>query len=246
MQILLSGSVGAGGKNEADDVERVQQRLIGLGFSFVGQADGEAGSKTERTIKLFQSIKSGRSRLGGDGRIDVGGDTHSWLEAGNSPQWQSMPASGPGFVNVEAQDTSDKHDFGTNWLADTITAAALEYSADYLSSHTASPLTVNDASLPAGGDTPDHGGHETRPACDLRLPKIGSSGAAPGGRTVDSSDYDVDATRAILLALRAQPLCSLDRMFLNDQILIAEGLCRFATGHANHIHFEVQPPERQA
>ena len=245
MAIALSGSVGAGGTNNAEDVKKVQQRLNDLGFTFVGTVDGLVGAKTIGAIKLLQSIKSGSQEVGGDGRVDVAGDTHKWLEATNAPHWLKMPSSGDGFVNIEVQDPNDLHDFGTDWLADMIEAAGAKYKTSHLDSHTASSITVNDAALPEGGDSPDHAGHETGLSCDLRLPKKNTAGASPAGLTVASSDYDREAARAILKAYRAQPLSNHDRIFLNDQTLIDEGLCKHSAGHDNHIHVEVKPPARE-
>lgn len=91
--VPLSGSVGQGGVNNTADVTAVQQRLKDFGFHFV-VVDGLIGPNTIRAIKLFQSIKNGRQVLespGSDGRVDVGGDTHKWLEADNAPRWQKLP-----------------------------------------------------------------------------------------------------------------------------------------------------------
>jgi hypothetical protein len=86
-------------------------------------------------------------------------------------------------------------------------------------------------------DTPQHAGHETGLACDMRLPrKDGQS----GGITFEAQVYDRNTARAQLKALRVQPLFK--RAFFNDPALIQEGLCARATGHDNHIHFEVGAP----
>lgn len=246
MNIALSGSVGNNGDNLPDDVKKVQQRLKDLGFKFIGAIDGDVGNKTIKAIKLFQSIKNGSQKLGGDGLVEVNGDTHKWLNASNAPHWKNLTASGSGFVNIEVADASDNHDFGTDWLDETIIRAAAQYKTAHLDSHTASLLTVNDASMPEGGNTPEHAGHETGLSCDLRLPQKAATGAAPGGRTWQSSDYDRVATRAILVALRTQPLADASSLFFNDPELIAEGLCKKLDGHDNHIHFQIKPPVRQS
>ncbi|MDQ3021619.1 MAG: hypothetical protein M3R36_13775 [Bacteroidota bacterium] len=165
-----------------------------------------------------------------------------WLQAKNAPHWVRMPPGSKeeGYFNREVSNLSDNHDFGTDWLADTLTETGAQYKRDYLDANpNATLLTLNDASIPAGGDTPSHAGHETGLVIDVYLPrKDGNS----GGITVDSSDYDRKAMRAIIKAFLAQPLA--DQVFLNDSVLIKEGLCRFVTGHGNHAHFEIMPPER--
>lgn len=247
VSIPLTGSVGNGGANVAANVAAVQARLNQLGFTWpLADGSGVAGTRTIAAIRLFQAVKNGNQTIGvaqNDGRIDPNGDTHRWLEAGNAPRWQFMPAGSDaeGFVNIEVADPSDTHDFGTDWLARFIADAGAAYQADYRSAHSPSaPITINDASLPQGGNTPDHQGHETGLSCDLRLPR--TDGTAPGGTTVAHPRYDRAAARAMLQALAAQPLFHL--AYLNDNVLIAAGLCIAQADHDDHIHVQIRPPAR--
>ena len=241
--IKLGGSVGIGGVNKADDVKAIKARLYELGYKWVGDpnsADRDRGLFD--AIKLFQSIIAGRSTVNGDGRVDVGGITHRWLQAANAPRWELMPKSdrNNGFVNGELEDTQDNHDFGTHWLADVIKKIAQDYQNSYRNTHPlAAPFAINDVSLPYGGDTPDHHGHETGMMCDVYLPlKNGDF----GGIVWSNSRYDRDAARAILKSITNQKLVR--AVFFNDQQLIKEGLCVSLNGHDNHIHFEINPPVR--
>lgn len=238
MPLQIGGSVGRGGSNDSQDVVAVKTRFVELGFEFFPMND-RVDSGLMMAIRLFQSILTGRNTVGGvDGRIDPDGNTIRFMRASNAPHWRTMPIKGPGFMNHEAAQTNDHHDFGTNWLADTIVGAGATYQNDFRQANPNSALfAINDVSLPMGGDTPQHAGHETGLACDIRLPrKDGKS----GGITFKSKTYDRIAARAQILALRTQPLFS--RAFFNDPVLIGEGLCAKATGHHNHIHFEVKPP----
>ena len=75
--------------------------------------------------------------------------TYAALQAANAPRWQIMPAgtAAEGFVNDEMADTNDQHDYGTDWMAATIRAAAADYRDTYLRTNpTAAMLTVR--SLP--------------------------------------------------------------------------------------------------
>jgi len=242
--VNIKKSVGLGGVNNSADVRTVKARLIELGFDWL-TADDVMGPTTVKTIKLFQGIKNGRNQvniMGNDGRIDPGGDTHKWLAADNAPRWMQMPPGSPaeGFHNHELTQTNDAHDFGVDWLADTLRATGLAYKEDYLSVNpNAALLTLNDFSLPQGGDTPMHATHETGLACDIRLPR---KNGQTGGITVGQNSYDRKAMRAMILAFRRQTLAS--RVLLSDQTLVAEGLCIAAQGHADHAHFEVKPPAR--
>jgi hypothetical protein len=242
---LLEASVGTGGQNRPEDVRALRQRLVDLGFDWLDVTDGVTSELT-RTINLVQSIVRGRHRVSGDGRVDVPGETYAWLTAENSPRWRELPVGSrdgtEGFYNFQVdQQPTDDHSHGTGWLEDTIREAGTTYQHDYRSDHpNAAPLTINDAAPHHGGDTPDHAGHETGLSMDLRLPRTDGSA---GGITVDSADYDRDAMRAQLEALRVQQLH--DRVFLNDQPLVDEGLCTHEPGHANHAHVEIHPPERR-
>lgn len=241
--VNIKKSVGLGGANNSADVKAVKSRLIELGFNWLTD-DDVMGPTTIKTIKLFQAIKNGRNQVniqGNDGKVDPGGDTLKWLNAVNAPRWMQMPPGSPaeGFHNHELTQTNDAHDFGTNWLADTVKAAAATYKEDFLSANPkAALLTINDASLPQGGDTPMHATHESGLSLDIRLPrKDGQTGAE-----VTQKIYDRNAMRAMIIAFRKQTQAS--RVLLSDQVLVGEGLCMAAAGHHNHAHFEVKPPAR--
>ncbi|MFN6515239.1 MAG: glucosaminidase domain-containing protein [Nostoc sp. CreGUA01] len=243
--IQLSASVGIGGVNKPDDVKAVKARLHELGYTWVGDPNTATINRgLFDAIKLFQSIIAGRSTVSGDGRVDVGEMTHRWLQAANAPQWVLMPKSDPdnGLVNGELAETEDNHDYGTHWLADAIQEIAQDYQNSYRQTHpTATLFAINDVSLPHGGDTPDHHGHETGMMCDVFLPKKNGSF---GGIFWSSSEYDRDATRAMLKSIRKQKLVKPSAVFFNDPKLITEGLCTYLGGHEHHIHFEINPPLR--
>jgi hypothetical protein len=239
--LSISNSVGRSGSNLELDVAAVRQRLVELGFTWVGEAT-KPGPIFISTIELFQSIKNGYEVIGGtkvDGRIDPNGDTILWLNALNAPRWQRMTAESEGIVNFEAQQLGDHHDFGTSWLDRTICDAARRYQQDWRAGKNAAPIAVNDASLPQGGRTPSHKGHQTGLMCDLRLPcKDGGS----GNITTADASYDRETMRAQMIALRAEPL--VEEIFLNDHVLIAAGLCESLVKHDDHAHVKIRPPAR--
>ena len=242
MALTISNSVGVNGTNNPADVIAVKTRLTELGFSFV--TDGsQMDAVTIKAIKVFQAAKNGSNSIGtSDGRVDVNGDTLKWLQAVNAPRWTKLPAgsAAEGYVNDNIADLQDMHDFGTSWMAETLKATGASYKADHLSAHpNAALLHINDTSLPQGGDTTAHVGHEAGMASDIRLPRENGS---VGGITVSSGEYDRAAMRAMLKAFLKQELAR--RVFLNDQTLINEGLCHHAGGHDNHAHFDIKPPAR--
>ncbi|MBT9312003.1 hypothetical protein [Leptothoe kymatousa] len=237
-KLNLGGSVGSGGSNRASDVRKVQERLIALGYTFANKNY----ETFVQTIRLFQSIISGRTAVRGvDGRIDVNGRTQRFLEAANAPQWMLMPSRGVGFYNLEVIDQPwDKHDYGIDWMSNVIKAAGIHYELAYRKNREGiAPIAVNDVSLPQGGDTIDHAGHETGNAGDLALPRLDGDF---GGITWSDRRYDRPATKAVLEALRAQPWVNKSTLYFNDPVLINQRLCSRAAGHDNHIHFEVMVP----
>lgn len=243
--ISLSTSVGKGGANKAADVRQVKDRLAELGFDWITTEAG-AGPLTIKAIQLFQAIKNGFQtvdRPQNDGLVEPGGLTLAWLNAVNAPRWIKMPAGSPaeGYVNFERADSTDDHDFGASWLADTLAGAGRAYLSTHLSTHPAALMRVNDASLPHGGKTPDHATHQTGLCCDLLLPRTDGK-AIPTVFT--SPTYDRAAARAMILALLAQPLAL--RILFNDPVLVGEHLCTEVDGHHNHMHYDIQPPPRQA
>ncbi len=229
--VHLSANVGMGAPNRRHDVIAVRRRLIALGFWWAA-GSGDVDAALINALKLVSSILRGQHVVRGAGLVDRNA---KWLVDPNAPRWMKMPASGPGFVNYEITDLLDHHDFGTSWLADTIRAAGKVYGSQ------CTPITINDVSLPQGGPTSDHKGHECGLACDLRLPRRDGSA---GGITYKDPEYDRIAAAGQLRAFLAQPLTS--RVLFNDPEFIAQGLCKRAQGHEHHIHVEIEPPVSHA
>lgn len=241
--LVISHSVGRKGVNDPADVTAVGARLVALGFGWALPGPGGlCSADLVAAIELFQAIKEGvdvvrHTRV--DGRVDVDGQTLRWLGAANAPRWEALLPDRPGYHNHEATQGSAMG-FATSWLNGVLAGAAAAYQGGYRSAHPgAAPLTANDASPARGGKAPPHKGHQTGLVCDLRLPN--HDGTAGGLKTV-SPHYDRAAMRAQLAALRTCP--GFDRAYLNDAVLIAEGLCSPLAGHDDHVHFEIQVPPR--
>ncbi|WP_445632530.1 Peptidoglycan-binding protein [Nostoc sp. DSM 114161] len=241
--ITLTGSVGAGGVNNPADVLAIKNRLADLGFQV--SRNSIIDTDTIQAIKLFQAIINEKDTLdvGGnvDGRIDVNGKTRKALEKSTAPRWQEM-ASGSileGFLNNDDLQ-GDNGDFGTNWIVETVQAAALIYKDQYLKTHPdAALIATNDISKISGGKFPPHASHQVGMCCDIRLPrKDGTS----GGITYQDSEYDRAAMRAMLEAFRKQSKHKIRRIFFNDMTLIAAGLCQAVSGHNDHAHVDILAP----
>lgn len=237
--LALSGSVGNEGVNNPADIKAVKERLAQLGFTVTN--NDKVDPTTTKSILLFQSIINGHVRLRGDGRIDVDGPTHLFLQALNAPRWMEMPkgSKSEGFINHD-NIQNDKHDYGASWTVDVIREAAKLYLVEYKSRNPdAALIQTNNLSLPTGGDSPHHATHETGLSCDIRLPKRDGS----SGTTIFSSDYDRDAMRAMLEALHRQKEQSIRVIFFNDSSLVALGLCKRLARHDDHAHIDIAAPK---
>jgi hypothetical protein len=243
----ITANVGQGGRNLPADVRALSLRLIALGFNWL-TPDDQINADKLAAIRLFQAIKNGHATVAGhaqnDGLVEVGKNTHRWLQATNAPRWQIMPAGSEaeGFENSERADLASSYDYGTDWLATAIAGAGAAYKRDWRDAHpTAALLTVNDTSLPRGAPQPGenalHAGHQTGLEMDLRLPR---TDGAVGGVTHADQLYDRDSMRAILNALRTQRLGS---VLFNDPVLIGEGLCTKWEKHDDHAHVRIRPPD---
>jgi len=241
----LTGSVGRSGNNNSNDVKLVKNRLSDLGFSWIGR-DGNIDAETIHTIRLFQAIISGRTIVGGvDGRIDVNGRTHQFLQSANAPRWQEMPrgSSTEGFINHDHQQ-GDTHDFGTNWMVETIQEAGKLYLTNFRNSHpSAALIATNNLSIPRGGKTRIHKTHQTGLSCDILLPRRDGTF---GSITFSDRRYDRDAMEAMLRAIKKQDKYRVKQIFFNDFSLVAKGLCQNLNDggvHDNHAHIDIESPQ---
>ncbi|NER85221.1 MAG: muramidase (flagellum-specific), partial [Leptolyngbya sp. SIO1D8] len=159
--------------------------------------------------------------------------------------WSQIPSSGTGYVDSDdakynVKDGKVAMNWGTHWLIDTIKLAGLHYEKNHRKEDEKKALIhTNDLSLPKGGDTKDHEGHETGLLIDIRLPK--QDGTAGGITWESKKEYDRSAAREMIKAFRAQPL--FESCFFNDKTLIGEGLCTKLGGHDDHFHIKIKPPK---
>ncbi len=241
IQLNLTSSVGSGGGNNPNDVKAVRDRLVDLGYTWVGRGS-TMNREVIRTIQLFQSIINGQVIVRGiDGRIDINGKTQRYLESADAPQWREMPkgSTAEGFINFDHQQ-GDTHDFGTSWMIDSLRAAATIYVNTFRSSRPSSALmATNNLSVERGGPSHIHQTHQTGLSCDILLPK---KNGTFGGITFRDPSYDRDAMEAMLRSLRQQKRAGIQQIFFNDFSLVAKRLCvNLNDGgvHDNHAHVDI-------
>lgn len=245
--LVLGGSVGSGGKNSSDDVKKVVDRFVELGFTWVSGCTKGSDNKLIKTIKLFQSICKGSGKVEGDGRIDKGGTTNKWLAAENAPGWVRIF----GVKGIGISGTTDlaygesNGGFGTTWLLDRLKWAGIVYSAKaMISVSNAPPLWIRDCSPMTGGNAAGHKSHETGIDVDIRLPLLPPhTNEHFQLRGHDYSKYfHFDAAWAQAEAIRA--VMDPKYVFFNDPRFIKAKLTTHEANHSEHFHVRIKPPAR--
>jgi peptidoglycan hydrolase-like protein with peptidoglycan-binding domain len=96
-------------------------------------------------------------------------------------------------------------------------------------------IPVGDAAFEHGGNIDPHASHEVGLDIDFWPARTDSKQCTGSRITWESPEYDRDATREMVKAIRAaDPHVKL--IFFNDPKLIEEGLVSSFSGHDNHLH----------
>lgn len=252
--LILTGSVGTGGAkngnphNKPEDVAKVRDRLVELGYTWVASATDGNDKELIRTITLFQSILKGSgSAEKGDGRIDLHGDVHRWLAANNAPGWAKLGTGGYGWHFTTPLEFGEGNGaYTTTWMVDRIRWAAFEYATTaYYTVADAPPLWIRDCSPERGGNAKGHKSHETGLDVDMRLPLL-----PPYTEKWDrlegkeyTEKFHYEAALAQVKAIRSMMEPSL--VLFNDPRFTSKGLSKQAANHGNHYHIRIKPPARE-
>lgn len=253
--LVLAGSVGSGfaqsglPHNQADDVAKVRDRFIELGYVWLSGITTGKEDEFIRTIKMFQSICKGSGKSDkGDGRIDRYGDTHKWLAAVNAPGWVSMVGrSGIGWQSTPDLEFGKKmNSHTTTWMGERIIWTGLEYRAKTLFNGVtdAPPLWIRDCSPAKGGNALGHKSHETGIDVDMRLPLLPPNTHL--WTRLQGHNYTKMFHRAAALlqveSIRSQ--MSPKNVWFNDPEFIKKKLSTHEPNHGNHYHIRIKPPSR--
>jgi peptidoglycan hydrolase-like protein with peptidoglycan-binding domain len=96
-------------------------------------------------------------------------------------------------------------------------------------------VAVGDLSYEHGGDHPEHNTHEVGLDADIRMMrKANDQCSNPSNWRLAA--YDRNATRALILAIRAATPGHVKEILFNDPQLIAEGLTVYRVDHDDHLH----------
>ena len=244
--LSLSGSVGAGGNNSPDDVKKVVDRFVELGYTWVSGITKGNDKELVRTIKLFQSIFKGKGKAdSGDGKISHLANTQRWLAAQNAPAWVKVfGGSGVGWKSTVDYRESNGG-YATSWLLDRLKLAALAYRAKAaLTVSDAPPLWVRECSPAKGGDAIGHKSHETGIDIDLRLPLLPphTNEWFQLGTHNYSKLFHFEAAWAQCEAFKSW--MDPKYVFFNDPRFIKARLSSQEANHSEHYHIRIKPPTR--
>lgn len=240
--LTLQRPVGPRQPNQREDVLAVQTRLQELGFQI--EVDGSFGNQTKQALQVYEAMLRGTDRVSQmPGNIRPNTDLFRVMSSEDAPRWTRMPASGPGLVNHD----TDGYSYGSERLAEVLRDAGQSYHNDYITTRpNASLMSLNDASVRNGGDNHDHSTHENGLDMDIRLPTT----LGEAGTRVGASNYDREATYAMVKALASDP--RVERILLSDATLRrmardnrepwADKVQDGGPVHRDHLHVDVSPP----
>lgn len=251
--LILTSSVGSGKSqkgiphNKPEDVIKIRNRLVELGYVWISGITLGTEAEFIRVIRLFQSIIKGSGKLDkGDGRIDLGGETHRWLAAKNAPGWVKLfGQTGYGWRST-ADFKVDNGGYTTTWMEERIRWAGFEYMTKaFLGGISdAPPLWIRECSPAKGGDASGHKSHETGLDVDIRLPLLPpkTNDWDMLGPSTYTDWFHFDAAVAQLKAVK---WCMAPKyVFFNDPRCISQKLCTSEPNHGNHYHIRIAPPVR--
>lgn len=254
-KLILKGSVGSGHAksglphNDPDDVAKVRDRFVELGYVWLKGITTGKESEFIRTIDMFQSTCKGKGKVGnGDGRISLHGDTHKWLAAENAPGWVKVVGEyGWGWQSTpDLEFGSKQNSHTTTWMMDRIRWAGFEYrkKAFWAGLPDAPPLWIRDCSRDVGGNALGHKSHETGIDVDMRLPLLPPNThlwTRLQGHNYTKMFY-FEAAVMQLEAIKA--MMDAKNVWFNDPRCIAKKLCTDEPNHGNHYHVRIKPPSR--
>ena len=246
--LILSASVGAGGKNNPDDVKKVVDRFVELGYTWVGGLTKGGEKELVRTIKLLQSIIKGSGKADkGDGKISLHGNTHKWLAAQNAPGWEKVF----GLIGIGWTGTTDlahgesNGGYATSWLAERLKWTGLAYRANSLFLvPSAPPLWIRDCSPAKGGLAKGHKSHQTGLDVDIRLPLLpphtNEYFQLRGKQYSEFFHYEA----ALIQCEAIKKYMESKYIFFNDPRFIKKHLTTHEANHSEHYHVRIKPPVR--
>lgn len=221
MAVTISGSVGAGGRNNMADVFAIQNLLnkwITPPITVNGTCDGKETDPTVIAIKTFQSRFSSRP----DGRVDPGGGTLRRLNQEPLVQLARDP-NASGYYCYSASSRQ----WGTQATLDTLA----DIGRQFLLNNPNSLMAVGDISFEFGGNMPPHGSHREGKHVDLR-PMRTDNARSPV--TYTDPSYDQANTKILIELFLSHR--NVKSILFNDPVIYALERVSYWDGHHNHFH----------
>lgn len=182
------------------------------------EVDGSFDAEDTDAVRGFQSDAG----IGVDGVV---GD-ETWT---NLVWHYDYPDFSVGMCNQDPDNNGDA-DWGTGATIGQLEEAVRNFGTDH------GEVPLGDIGFELGGDIPGHSSHEVGLDVDLWPIRTDSAQCSAGRIEWDSPEYDREATRQLVQAIRDAAPGHVALIFFNDPELIAEGLTTEYPNHDNHLH----------
>ncbi len=222
MAVVISGSVGAGGKNNTADVFKIQNLLNKWTTPPITVNGICAGTETDPTVVAIKSFQS-RFSSKPDGRVDAGGGT---LRKLNQEPLVQLPqnAGGSGYYSY----SGGTRQWGTQTTIDTLT----ELGRQFLWNNPTSLMAIGDISFEFGGAMSPHSSHTAGKHVDLRPLRLDNA-RTPVTYT-DALNYDQVNTKLLIELFLSHR--NVKSVLFNDPVINALERVSPWQGHDNHFH----------
>lgn len=223
MAVIITGSVGAGGKNNNSDVTGIQTLLnkrLDLKIAINGTCSGKPDDPTVIAIKSFQSKFISQP----DGRVDPGGTT---LKRLNQEPFVLLPqVSGFGYYSYGNGNWNERQ-----WGTPATIAALLELARQFKWNNPDSQMAIGDISWQFGGQMSPHSSHRDGIHIDLR-PCRKDNAMVPV--TFTDLQYDQDKTKLLIELFLSHR--NVKNILFNDPEIYKLDRVSYYKGHHDHFH----------
>ncbi len=222
MAVILTGSVGMGGKNNASDILAIQNLLnkwINPKIIANGVCNSTLDDPTVKAIKSFQS----KFTSSPDGRVDPGGGTLKRLNS--EPFVQLTQMSGLGYYSY-GSDFSNRQ-----WGTPNTIQALKDIAQQFKLNNPTAQIGIGDISFQFGGQMSPHSTHKEGLHVDLR-PVRTDNMMTPV--SITDAQYDAAKTKILIELFLSHK--NVKNILFNDPALTPLARVSYYSGHHNHFH----------
>jgi hypothetical protein len=224
MAVILTGSVGMGGKNNASDILAIQNLLnkwVTPQIAATGVCNGTATDQTVIAIKKFQSNFSANP----DGRVDAGGGTLKRLNS--VPFVQLTQMSGFGYYSYAKFNDFAKRQWGTPNTIQALKDVALQFKLN----NPMAQVGLGDISFQFGGHMDPHSTHKEGMHVDVRPQRTDN---VMDRVAITEPKYDSANTKLLIELFLSHK--NVKNILFNDPLIYALPRVSYYDKHHDHFH----------